>query len=161
MESVYGDAARPSAGRARRGELSDALGRLLERVPRVVRFVAVGGVCAALQLLALSALGRLGVELHAANTVAFLLPTQANFALSSVVTWRDRLGPAQRPASVGRRLASYNGMALGCLVVNQAVFALAVPFAHYLAASAAGILGGALINYTVSGRVVFPRPGRA
>ena len=92
MESVYGDAARPSPGRARRGELSDALGRLLERVPRVVRFVAVGGVCAALQLLALSALGRLGVELHAANTVAFLLSTQANFALSSVVTGTIAVG---------------------------------------------------------------------
>ena len=54
-----------------------------------------------------------------------------------------------------------SAIALGCLVVNQAVFALALPFAHYLAASAAGILGGALINYTISGRVVFRRPGRA
>ena len=98
---------------------------------------------------------RLGVEQHGANALAFLLSTQVNFALSAAITWRDRLAAPGPPSAVARRLAGYNAMALGTLVVNQAVFALALPAVHYLAASALGILAGMLINYTVSGRVFF------
>ena len=130
-------------------------GWLPVRLPRPVRFAGVGATCAALQLLGLALLVRLGVEDHGANALAFLLSTQVNFALSAAVTWRDRLDATGRPAAVARRLAGYNAMALGTLVVNQAVFALTLPAAHYLAASALGILAGMLINYTVSGRVIF------
>jgi putative flippase GtrA len=107
------------------------------------------------ELLGLALLVRLGVEQHVANALAFLFSTQVNFALSAALTWRDRLDTTGRPTAVARRLAGYNAMALGTLVANQAVFVLALPAAHYLAASALGILAGMLINYTVSGRVIF------
>ena len=129
--------------------------RRLARLPRPVRFAAVGATCAALQLLGLALLVRLGVEQHVANALAFLLSTQVNFALSAAVTWRNRLAAGGSPTAVAWRLAGYNAMALGTLVVNQAVFALALPAVHYLAASALGILAGMLLNYTVSGRVIF------
>lgn len=133
------------------------LWRALGRVPRPIRFGAVGGTCALLQLLALEGLARLGLELHLANAIAFLLSTQVNFALSSAITWRDRLVLAQGRAPVGRRLAGYNALALGSLAINQGVFALALPAVHYLGASALGILAGMALTYAVSGRLLFRR----
>jgi putative flippase GtrA len=131
-------------------------GRLLDRVPRFVRFGAVGGGCAVVQLLALALLVRLGVELHGANTLAFLLSTQVNFALSSVITWRDRrVGPGWRV--VGKRLAGYNALALGSLAINQLVFSLALFVAYFLVASALGILAGMVLTYVISGRILFRR----
>ena len=137
------------------------LGRLLDRIPRPLRFAAVGGTCAVLQLLILELLARLRVELHLANTLGFLLSTQVNFALNSAITWRDRLAGGQGAGTAGRRLAGYNALALGSLAINQAAFAVALHVAHYLAASALGILAGMLLTYAVSGLVLFRRKGDA
>lgn len=153
MASAYHDVTPPARGRVMRLVLL-APGRLLERVPRPLRFAAVGGACAVLQLLALAALARLGVELHAADALAFVLCAQVNFALNSAITWRDRRASAR---AVAGRLAGYNALALGSLAVNQVVFALALPATHYLIASALGLLAGALLNYTGCGRVIFRR----
>jgi len=135
-------------------------GALIERIPRPLRFGFVGGTCAALQLGILFGLVHLGLEQHAANILAFLVSTQVNFALSSIVTWHDRRATAATRSTVATRLASYNAMALATLLVNQAVFSLAATVAHYLVASALGIVTAAVINYLVSGRVIFAR-GRA
>lgn len=135
------------------------LDRLIARVPRPVRFGLVGGACAALQLLLLGVLARAGIELHGANVLAFVLSTQVNFALSSAFTWRDRRIAGWHPRSGARRLAGYNLLALGSLLINQATFALALPHAHYLVAAACGILAGMVLTYAVSGRILFrPRP---
>lgn len=134
-----------------------ALGRQIDRLPRLVRFGAVGCTCAALQLLILELLVRSGVELHAANVIAFILSTQVNFALSSVITWRDRLASLCQPAAIVKRLAGYNALALGSLLINQATFALALPHTHYLAAAACGILAGMLLTYAISGSLLFRR----
>src|SRR5213078_1846300 len=106
-------------------------GTLVERIPRPMRFGFVGGTCAALQLGVLFGLVHLGLERHGANVLAFLLSTQVNFALSSIVTWRDRQPPVSGRATVAAQLASYNAMALVTLLVNQAVFGVAVAVAHY------------------------------
>ena len=135
------------------------LGQLLDRAPRPLRFGAVGGSCATLQLLALALLVRLGAEPHGANVLAFLLSTQVNFALSSVITWRDRR-VAPGLAAAGKRLAGYNALALGSLAINQLVFTLALPSASVLVASALGILAGMVLTYTVSGQVLFRRVAR-
>lgn len=132
-----------------------APGRWLTRSPRPVRFAAVGGGCAVLQLLVLALLVRLGVERHGANVLAFLLSAQVNFGLSSAVTWRDRRGAAGRAAGLARRLLGFNALALGALAINQVVFALASPAAHYLIAGGLGIVTGTALTYTVSGYVIF------
>ncbi len=151
--------ARARRGRDRPGWL-DGVGARVERVPRPLRFGAVGGACALLQLVCLAGLVRGGVERHVANGVAFLLSAQVNFALSSAITWRERHAAPLHLSSVGARLASYNATALGALALNETVFALAATVTHYLAASALGILAGMLLNYTVSEAVVFRRAGR-
>lgn len=135
------------------------LGSLIDRVPRPLRFGAVGGSCAALQLLALALLVRLGVEPHGANVLAFALSTQVNFALSSVITWRDRrVAPGW--ATSGKRLAGYNALALGSLAINQLVFTLALPATAVPVASGLGILAGMALTYTASGQMLFRRVAR-
>jgi putative flippase GtrA len=134
-----------------------ALGRLLDRLPRLVRFGTVGCTCAAFQLVALELLVRLGTELHAANVIAFLISTQVNFCLSSVITWRDRRVSLRQPVALLKRLAGYNVLALGSLLINQTVFAIALPNTHYLVAAALGILSGMLLTYAVSAVVLFRR----
>ncbi|MGN6562609.1 MAG: GtrA family protein [Thermomicrobiales bacterium] len=135
------------------------LDRLLDRVPRPLRFGAVGGSCAAFQLLALALLVRRGVEPHGANALAFLLSTQANFVLSSIITWRDRR-IATGWMAVGKRLAGYNALALGSLAINQLAFTLALPATDVLVASGLGILAGMVLTYVVSGQVLFRRVAR-
>ena len=142
-------------GRTARASLATAIDHLLGRVPRLVRFGFVGGTCSLLQLVFLEMLVQFNLELHLANILAFLISTQLNFALSSLITWRDRLAPHERPTLLVRRLAGYNGLALISLTVNQIVFTIAALSINYLAAATLGILVGMIVNYTVSGKLIF------
>ncbi len=128
---------------------------LLDRVPRPLRFAAVGGSCALVQLALLSLFVQGRVEVYLANTLAFLLSTQVNFVLSSLITWRDRTQPTDHRATVARRLLGYNVTALGSLVINQLAFALALRMLPYLLAAVVGILAGMLLTYLVSGWLLF------
>jgi putative flippase GtrA len=157
MAATYDNATRSRPAAMKRRSSLAARGRLITRLPRFVRFAGVGGGCAILQLLVLAFLVRRGVEPHGANAIAFLLSTQVNFALSSAITWRDRLAAPWRGAIL-RRLAGYNALALCSLAVNGAVFALALPAAPYLVAAGLGIVAGTGLTYTVSGRVLFRPP---
>jgi putative flippase GtrA len=155
MASTYHPLPHSEQSTSARPSLATALDHLLGRIPRLVRFGFIGGTCALLQLVFLDLLVQANLELHLANAVAFLLSTQLNFALSSLITWRDRLAPHERPALLARRLAGYNGLALLSLAINQAVFSLAALTIHYLAAATLGILAGMLLTYTISGRIIF------
>lgn len=131
--------------------------RSLDRMPRLIRFGAVGSVCALFQLVVLSVLVYFRSELHLANTLAFVLSTQLNFALSSLITWRDRRAPSRSLVTSARRLAGYNALALGSFLINQIVFALALHFVSYLLAGLSGILAGMFLTYAISGRLLFRR----
>src|SRR5579863_7691692 len=72
----------PAAGSA------DLLGRLWRY--RAVRFGAVAASCTLGQLLMLAWLTRLGVGKITANGIGFALSAQANFVLSTLITWGDR-----------------------------------------------------------------------
>src|SRR4051812_20372824 len=96
----------------------DAIGAALIRLPRLIRFGAVGGSCAVFQLAALAALVRLGVSKHLGNSLAFFGSTQVNYILSSLITWRERRGREVMNSGLAR-LASFNAMALGVFAVNQ------------------------------------------
>jgi len=123
--------------------------------PRLARFVLVGGTCAALQLLVFVGVLRFGAEPHLANTGAFLLSTQVNFFLSAAITWRDRLALTGGRTAIGIRLASYNTMALGTLLLNQLAFALAAIHLPALLAGAVGIAASAAANYLLSRSIIF------
>ena len=157
MATTYSDTTPPQHNRAAPFDRTARLDMLLARTPRLIRFGAVGSTCALLQLAVLGVLGHVGLELHIANVVAFILSTQFNFALSSAITWRDRRGLHNSRRNVARRLAGYNALALGSLLINQAVFAVALPHLPYLAAGVVGILAGMLLTYAISGQLLFRR----
>jgi putative flippase GtrA len=161
MASSYHSAAPTERSKPARSSFIAALDLFLDRTPRLVRFGFVGGTCALIQLLFLDLLVQANVELHLANATGFILSTQLNFALSSLITWRDRLTPGDQPTTLARRLAGYNALALTSLAINQAVFSVAVTAMHYLAAATLGILAGMLLTYAVSGRVIFRRTARS
>ena len=157
MATTYPDTTPPRHNRVAPLALTARLDTLLTRTPRLIRFGAVGSACALLQLAVLGVLGHIGLELHIANVIAFILSTQVNFALSSAITWRDRRGLHGSRGNVARRLAGYNALALGSLLINQAVFTVALPHLPYLAAGVVGILAGMLLTYAISGQFLFRR----
>ena len=161
MASTYHSTTLVAPDQTARGTIHATLGRLIDRVPRLVRFGAVGATCALFQLFFLGQLVHRGAELHLANTAAFIVSTQLNFVLSSLITWRDRFASRPSLAQLCKRLAGYNMLALASLAINQAIFALALPFTNYLVAAVLGILVGMILNYAMSGRVIFRRLGRA
>lgn len=133
------------------------LGHCIDRIPRSIRFGAVGSVCARFQLAVLGLLVRAQVEAHIANTLAFLASTQIDFVPSSLITWRDRRLPTRSRSLIGRRLVGYNTLALGSLIINQVAFAVALRALPYLGAALVGILAGMLLTYMISGHLLFRR----
>jgi putative flippase GtrA len=128
-------------------------GRVALRRPS--RFALVGGVCAALQLIGLTALVRLGLPHVLANFVALALATQVNFLLSARVIWPDRPTSLRQPREFLRRLLAFNVMCAGTLAINEGVFAASDRVAPYLLAAALGAGVAAPLNYLCSNYGVF------
>jgi putative flippase GtrA len=138
-----------------------------------VRFGTVAASCTLVQLLVLACLARLGVNRVMANGIGFGLSAQANFVLSTHLTWRDR---KPRPAQCHRtgfsarlgawpgRWARFNVVAAVALGVNELAFAMAMHSGVRLfMASSAGIVAGAAVTFTLNNLVTFrdgqPRKG--
>lgn len=140
---------------------SPALGGSAPR--RKLRFVLVGATCFVLQYAVLRALSGAGMARPAANGVGFVLSAQANFLLSSVFTWADRMpgdalakGISKRPLTTNRRRwVSYNGTAAVALAVNTVAFAAADRFVGALAAALAGVAAGTVVTYLICDRLIF------
>ena len=115
---------------------------------RFVRFGLVGGSGVVVNNLVLVALVEV---LHVLPVPAAVVATEcaivSNFLLNDRWTFADRRGSASR--SWLRRLASYNLLTLGGLVLSVGVLALlhGVAGAHYLLANVVGIGAGTLWNY--------------
>jgi putative flippase GtrA len=132
---------------------------------RVVRFGMVAGLCTLLQLLILEFLNRLGVNRVLANGIGFVISAQVNFALSALFTWRDRKprlarhGRSQNASKAGvwvARWAKFNITVLVALAINEVVFAAALHAgATLIIGSAAGILTGAVVTFSVNHFVTF------
>lgn len=132
---------------------------------RVVRFGMVAVSCTLLQLLILEYLNHLGVDRVLANGVGFVVSAQVNFALSALFTWRDRKPRLARhtkslKAAIARiwvaRWAKFNLTALVALAINEVVFAIALHVGvKLIAGSAAGILSGAIVMFSVNHYVTF------
>jgi putative flippase GtrA len=138
----------PSAG------LADLLGRVWRY--RAVRFGAIAASCTLGQLLALAWLTRLGVSELVANGIGFALSAQANFVLSAQVTWRDRKPRRASLSTWPGRWAQFNTVAIAALAVNEFVFTIGAHAGIQLfMASAAGVLAGAALTYTLNNLVTF------
>lgn len=132
---------------------------------RVVRFGMVAVSCTLLQLLILEYLNHLGVDRVLANGIGFVVSAQVNFALSALFTWRDRKPRLARhtkslKAAIARiwvaRWAKFNLTALVALAINEVVFAIALHVGvRLIAGSAAGILSGAIVMFSVNHYVTF------
>ena len=139
------------------------------RLVRKVRFALVGGACFALQLTILRVLRDTTLARSQANAIGFALSAQANYALSTVFTWRDRSGyggslpvVSQRDIDAnGRsdtrgaswagapslpRWATYNLTALVALGVNTATFVAVDDTAGEVPAALAGVAAGRNVN---------------
>ena len=132
-----------------------------EALLRKVRFASVGIACFGLQYLVLRVLVATGQPEPLANALGFCLSAQANYALSSAVTWRDRRTPmfdsSHRKSFNRRRWISYNGLAFVALVVNVGVFTATHTAAGALVAALCGVAAGAAVTYMVCDRLVFTR----
>jgi putative flippase GtrA len=122
---------------------------------RVVKFIAVGGACAVVQLSVLHGLVSADVEEHLANLIAFIISMELNFVLHQFVTWRDRWSPSLHPAKLLGRLLLFNASASTTGVINQGVFAIFNLFISYLPAAAIGIGVAAFTNFLLNDRLIF------
>ncbi|MBA4181660.1 MAG: hypothetical protein C0506_13810 [Anaerolinea sp.] len=135
---------------------SRTVGRLL-RLLRPAQFAAIGAFCAVVQLGLLAALTE-GTELGSlSNAASFLIAAQLNFGLNSVVTWRDRMH--RRPGALLAQLLGFNALILVAVLLNQAIYLVALRAVPYLAAGAIGIGGTTLAKYSIADRWIF-RKGR-
>lgn len=126
-------------------------------VPRIVRFLFVGGVASLLQLLLLYVIQLSGMSKLLANFFAFEISTQVNFALSYFITWYDRTPERPTVRYVIERLLGFNGMAVTTLVINMSVFALMLLYVHFMIAGAVAIVVAATANFIISSRLIFRR----
>jgi putative flippase GtrA len=125
--------------------------------------VLVGATCFVLQYAVLRALSGAGLARPVANGIGFVLSAQANFLLSSVFTWADRVpsdalekGISRRPLNTNcRRWVSYNGTVAVALAVNTVAFAVADRMVGALAAALAGVAAGTVVTYLICDRLIF------
>jgi cellulose synthase/poly-beta-1,6-N-acetylglucosamine synthase-like glycosyltransferase/putative flippase GtrA len=126
--------------------------------PHLARYAVVGLLCTGFQLVLFTVLLRRSVPSSVANTLAFLLSTQLNFALSHRFTWAHRRGatPLPRRRLLARCLA-YNAAAAVGLGVNAAVFFLAhtMLVLSALVSATVAVAASTAVNYLLSSRVIF------
>jgi putative flippase GtrA len=108
---------------------------------------------------------RFGVNKAVANGIGFGLSAQANFVLSALFTWGDR--PLRWPRHTrsrrrartyawSLRWAKFNTVAVGALFLNELVFVTVIRVGvPLLLASSAGIVTGAIFNFTVNHYLTF------
>jgi cellulose synthase/poly-beta-1,6-N-acetylglucosamine synthase-like glycosyltransferase/putative flippase GtrA len=115
-------------------------------------------VCTGFHLVLFSVLSRGMAPSTAANTLAFVLSTQLNFALSHRFTWAHRRGGISLPL---RRLASrwlgYNGATALGVVVNAVVFYVADVLRELpgMTSAVIAVAASTLVVYSFSSRMIF------
>jgi cellulose synthase/poly-beta-1,6-N-acetylglucosamine synthase-like glycosyltransferase/putative flippase GtrA len=126
--------------------------------PHLARYPIVGLLCTGFQLVLFSVLSRGMAPSTAANTLAFVLSTQLNFALSHRFTWAHRRGGISLPL---RRLASrwlgYNGATALGVVVNAVVFYFADVLRELpgMTSAVIAVAASTLVVYSFSSRMIF------
>lgn len=126
--------------------------------PHLAPYAIVGLLCIGFQLALFTVLLRRSVPSSAANTLAFVLSTQLNFALSRRFTWAHLRGATPLPRR--RRLVcclDYTAAAVVELGVNAAVFFLAhsLLVLSALVSATVAVAASTAVNYLLSSRVIF------
>lgn len=123
---------------------------------RFALFLGVGLTGVAVHLATLQALGAAGAAFYLAQAGAILTAMTSNFFMNNALTFRDlRL---KGPAAVRGLFAFYVGC-LGGAVVNEALAAAVKQFGGpWSLAALAGILAGAVFNYSLAERLTWRRP---
>lgn len=127
---------------------------------KISRFALVGVVCALLQLAVMHLLTTFGCQEVAANSAGFVVSTQCNFVLSSLLTWRAQyVGWSWR--STPRRWVTFNSAALIALALNTLVFFLLWSELALSAtiASLGGIVLGSICAYVMNNYMTFRQSG--
>ena len=124
------------------------------RVLRPAQFAAIGAGCALAQLGLLALLTERTALGSWSNAAAFLIAAQLNFALNSLLTWRDRM--ERQPRALLRQLAGFNALILVAVIFNQAIYVVALALVPYLLAGAIGIVATTLAKYLIADRWIFP-----
>lgn len=121
---------------------------------RVGRFAIVGAAAGALQLVLLFALEQTAMPHLVTNAIALAAAAQANFACSSVFTWRDR-GSARGLRGLASRWVRFHAGIATTALLNFAVYALLATELPPLVAAAGGIGVAAAANFLIADRLVF------
>ena len=127
----------------------------LDRVPHLIRFGISGGLATGTQMIVLVALVSLSLDKSVAHAIALAISSQVSFFLSRDLTWAERRRGDESIATVLGKLGRFNVMIAASMLVNQVTFQVAALHVHYLIAAAIGILVAAIINFTVSDRLIF------
>jgi putative flippase GtrA len=128
------------------------------RWARFLCFAFTGGIAAVVQLAILDGLTDLRWGPFPADFLALLISTQVNFALSYVLTWRDRRPRRNTVRIVLQRWAAYQASASAAALLNLAVFLVGQTDLHLLVASALGTASAAGLNFVAGDRLVFRVP---
>jgi len=130
---------------------------LLSSATRPLRFAAVGGAAALVQLALLVLLKRFGMGAIPANVGAYLLSAQLNFLLSNHFIWRDRWSRGATAGDLLRRWIAFHGSIAGTFLFSQAVFIAARVALPDVFASAFGLGCAAIANFLIQDRLTFQR----
>lgn len=121
---------------------------------RLVPFLAVGAIGAAVNLGALALLLLAGVDKYIASPIAIELAILSNFLLHRRWTFADQRGKGE----TWRQGLKFQGVALAALAVSYATFVAlcrAIPALPPPLAQALGIPPGTLVNYLWNSRWTF------
>lgn len=123
-------------------------------VARVARFIAIGLISAGVQLGLLEAFtDLLGWPTLLANVIAFIIATNINLLLNSLITWHDR--PLAGLRSMLRRWLRFWGSISGTAVVNQIIFVVALRWLPDLVAAAVASTVVSIANFVLGHFFVF------
>ncbi len=131
--------------------------RLFTDSLRPLRFAAVGGVCAVVQLGILGALSHQGLAAFLANAVGLAVSAQLKFGLSQVFTWHDRMPTGNIRRTLVERWFTFHGLIAVTAGLNLLIFLGVEPVMPLLLAGAVGIGGAAFFNFVLNHYVTFGR----
>ncbi|MCA9831212.1 MAG: glycosyltransferase family 2 protein [Dehalococcoidia bacterium] len=125
---------------------------------RLWKFLAVGATGLAVNAAAFAAVHRAGASPFLAWIAGVETSVLSNFALNALVTFRDRL-VLRRGTQVAAALAGYHAATVVGIAVNAVIFSAGVAATDIdpLAWAMLSATAGALVNYSLAGRIAFRR----
>ncbi len=125
---------------------------------RLLRFLVVGAIGAAVNLASLTLLVGAGVDKYLASPISIELAIVSNFLLHQSWTFADRRAPGVAWWARGLKFKTVALMALAASYATFVLLSLAIPGIPPLVAQAIGILPGTAVNYLCNAHWTFRAP---